>query len=216
MTTMKTLIPLLIISINSVAYAATIYIDDATVDLVTQLREYNGTTVLSHDASQLDSSMSGMASFTDTVANIAYYRVPVTGNAGDTVNFGIQVAGPNGLSSASHSWLTGTNVTRDIVLFNSGAVVQTIDLTTGPFETQPASVSSATGVAGDSFSNLSFSPTANFDLVLIRAEFWGAPSGSFNGNESKLFGVDASSVPEPSSAILLGLGGLVLAQRRRR
>ena len=206
----------------AVAAAAIVYIDDTAVGATTLVDVSATSNTLTNDPSNstIDTSMPGMALFTDTASGVSYYRVPVSGLSGDTVRFGIQVSGPDGLSSPSDWFGTHTDATllgvtaRDVLLMNSGSFVGgVIDLAADPFAAgaPPAGVGSTTGAVGPAFSNLSFSAPSNFDTVLIRAEFFGS-TGGFNGNESKLFGV----IPEPSRALLLGLSGLALAIPRRR
>ena len=123
------------------------------------------------------------------------------------MRFGLQVAGPNGLSSLG-TWLDsfGNTIQRDIYLINGGSLsVPPIDLAADPFG---ATIPPGVGLnPGPLFLDLTFTATSNFDEVLIRAEFFGGVSG----NESMLF-----VVPEPSHAALLGLLLPMLVLRRRR
>lgn len=110
----------------------------------------------------------------------------------------------------SLSSLLAVTVTYDVTSTNAGTYIY-VDDGSGAWTTRAHTVVAGTG------NTYTFTPTSNdIRIAFVGNDGDDGTSGASLGSDTLFDSIQVSQVPEPSSALLIGLGGLALTLRRRR
>lgn len=224
---MKSLLPSTILAALSLgANAATIFIDGSITPSIQHATVSGSVVTITNGTLNVVSTVqiNGLnAEFHDTTAGVSYYHIPVSGSSGDTITFRItinEVWDSNGGLDPNPSWLPPASTAQDFFLVNnSNSVIgSAIDSADSPFTSLPTDLSvNTSGATSINLSDsetydVSFVASSNFNSFLVRAEFWQANQNTPNNR----FESSIVPIPEPTSSLLVLLGGTTLGLVRRR